>query len=99
MSSGAPGPPILVGTQPGSREFEKTSGQRRARRRAEPALAVLLTDRHTFFAKHLQARAPPDLNQFTSLTSGVGPTHINMWEEKMALIYKIEPNEGREGSG
>ncbi len=30
MSSGAPGPPILVGTQPGSRALLSTPGQRRA---------------------------------------------------------------------
>jgi hypothetical protein len=53
-----------------------------AERKFEPAFAVLLTDRHTFFAKHLQARAPADLNQFTSLTSGVGSIHINLWRKK-----------------
>ena len=29
-SSGAPGPPIRVGTQPGSTEFDRTPGRRRA---------------------------------------------------------------------
>src|SRR3712207_7452487 len=33
-SSGAEGPPILVGTQPGSTAFDRTDGQRRATARA-----------------------------------------------------------------
>ena len=43
ISSGAPGPPIRVGTHPGSSAFEKTSGQRRATAKARRTSYNLLS--------------------------------------------------------
>ena len=42
-SSGAPAPPILVGTQPGVIAFESTSGQRRATAKASMTSCNLLS--------------------------------------------------------
>src|SRR5580700_3535742 len=43
-SSGAPGPPILVATQPGSSALEKTPGQRRATANASTTSKSLLSE-------------------------------------------------------
>ena len=43
-SSGAPAPPILVGTQPGSTEFDRTRGQRRATANAKTTSSNLLSE-------------------------------------------------------